>query len=190
MWKKDEGGGKVSATKGAKAEPVRRKAPASDSGPAATIGQSISIRGDVTGEEDLIIQGKVEGSVDLQEHSLTIGPHGEVTADISGRVVAVEGRVEGDVVAEERAVLKGSAWVKGDVAAPSVIIEDGARFVGSIDMGEGTENGSRKRPKSSHAGSAGAGRRPGTPGDAEAQNGAKGSDGTPESEGKRVHAGG
>ena len=71
----------------------------------ATIGRSIKIKGEVTGDEDLMIQGRVEGSVDLKQHSVTVGADGEVKASITARVVTVEGKVEGDLTAEEQVVL-------------------------------------------------------------------------------------
>jgi cytoskeletal protein CcmA (bactofilin family) len=109
----------------------------------ATIGRSITIRGDVTGDEDLLIQGRVEGSVDLQQHSVTVGAEGEVNASILGRVVTIEGRVEGNIRAEEQAILRSSASVHGDINAPRVVLEDGARFRGGIDMGDAEERASR-----------------------------------------------
>ena len=102
----------------------------------ATIGRSITINGEVTGDEDLLIQGKVEGSIELKQQSITVGQEGRVTASITGRVIVVEGQVEGDLKAEEQAVLKATAKVQGDIAAPRVVLEDGATFSGGVDMGE------------------------------------------------------
>lgn len=101
----------------------------------ATIGRSITIRGDVTGDEDLLIQGRVEGSIDLKQHAVTIGSEGEVKANIVGRTVIVEGGVEGDIKSEEQVVLRSTARVLGDITAPRLVLEDGARFRGGIDMG-------------------------------------------------------
>lgn len=102
----------------------------------ATIGRSITIRGDVTGNEDLLIQGRVDGSIDLKQHSVTIGSEGEVKASIAGRVVIVEGSVEGNISSAEQVVLRSSARVQGDITAPRLVLEDGARFRGGVDMGE------------------------------------------------------
>ena len=130
MWKKDE---ELTET----AHPQRESEPrpersASVKGPAgvATIGRSISIHGEVTGDEDLLIQGRVEGSIDLKQHSVTVGPDGEVKASIVGRVVTVEGKVKGNLTADEQIILKSSASVDGDIAAPRVVLQDGARFRG------------------------------------------------------------
>jgi cytoskeletal protein CcmA (bactofilin family) len=102
----------------------------------ASIGRSITIRGDVTGDEDLLIQGRVDGSIDLKQHSVTIGREGEVKASIAGRVVIVEGSVEGNIRSEEQVVLRSTARVQGDITAPRLVLEDGARFRGGVDMGD------------------------------------------------------
>ncbi len=144
MWKKDETPEPITYTRPEPAVgPVRAAAPL-DATPAptttsssrATIGSSITIRGDVTGEEDLLIQGRVDGSVDLKQNSVTVGREGQVKANITGRVIAVEGRVEGNLKADEQVILRSSAVVQGDITAPRVVLEDGARFRGGIDMGE------------------------------------------------------
>lgn len=109
------------------AEPPRR----SDR---ATIGPSIFIKGDLSGEEDLVIEGRVEGKVDLKQNNVTVGKSGRVRADIFGRVVIVEGEVDGNVFAQEQAVLRQSGALRGNISSPRVTLEDGSRFKGSIDM--------------------------------------------------------
>ena len=109
-------------------EPPRR------SGDRATIGPSIFIKGDLAGEEDLVIEGRVEGKVDLKQHNVTIGKNGRVKADVFGRVVTVEGEVDGNVFAQEQAILRQSGAVRGNITSPRVTLEDGSRFKGSIDM--------------------------------------------------------
>jgi cytoskeletal protein CcmA (bactofilin family) len=140
----------VAATRPEMAAARPEPAPSADrSGPSkaprerATIGRSITIRGDVTGDEDLLIQGRVDGSVNLKQHSVTVGSEGEVKANISGRVVTVEGSVEGNLSAEEQVILRSSARVQGDIAAPRLVLEDGARFRGGVDMGETPEPSGR-----------------------------------------------
>ncbi len=125
------------------AQPVPAPAPR----PAA-IGPSITIKGEVSGEEDLLIQGAVEGSVDLGQHAVVVGKEGRVKANINGRLVTVEGEVEGDLRAQEQIVLRPSAKVKGDLAAPRVVLEDGARFRGMVEMGEAAapQKGASKGP--------------------------------------------
>jgi cytoskeletal protein CcmA (bactofilin family) len=128
----------------------------------ATIGRSITINGDVTGDEDLLIQGKVDGTVNLKQHSVTIGPEGEVRANITARVAVIEGKVEGNVVADEQVVLRSTARVQGDIAAPRVVLEDGARFRGGVDMGEAVDHAGRTASASSASAPRAAAATPGT----------------------------
>lgn len=135
MWKKDEAETNTSARPEKTRTPdLDRVAHSQPSGGRATIGQSITIRGEITGDEDLVIQGRVEGSVDLKLHAVEVGPEGKVTADISGRIVTVEGHVEGNLRASERVVLRTTAHVEGDIASPRVTLEDGAYFRGGVEM--------------------------------------------------------
>ena len=145
MWKKDEmpmpgTAPEADRTPRPERERERERTPSPSAsgvpGERATIGRSITIRGDVTGDEDLLIQGRVDGSVDLKQHSVTVGVDGEVKASIVGRVVIVEGSVEGNIRSEEQVVLRSSARVQGDITAPRLVLEDGARFRGGVDMGE------------------------------------------------------
>jgi len=103
-------------------------------GGSAMIGPSITIKGDVSGDEDLVIQGRIEGKVNLGQHNVTIGPDGRVKADVQGRTVIVEGEVEGDLLAQEQIILRQTAKVQGSIAAPRVSLEDGAVFRGGIEM--------------------------------------------------------
>lgn len=103
-------------------------------GDRATIGPSIFIKGDLTGDEDLVVEGRVDGKIDLKQNNLTIGTNGKVKADIFGRVVTVEGEVDGNVVAHEQAILRKAGAIRGNITAPRVVLEDGSRFKGSIDM--------------------------------------------------------
>lgn len=134
MWKKDEAGLEPSVEISTASEGSRRPTP--QRGDRATIGRSISVRGEVSGDEDLLIQGQVDGSVELGQHSVTVGGDGRVKANITARVVTVEGSVEGDLTAQEQIVLRGSARVQGDIRAPRVVLEDGASFRGLVDMGK------------------------------------------------------
>jgi len=112
------------------AEPRRGGGP----GERAVIGPSIVVTGEIRGEEDLLVQGRVEGTIELAAHSITIGTDGRVQADTHGRIVTIEGEVEGDVRGEEKVVLRPTARVRGTITAPRVALEDGARFQGTIDM--------------------------------------------------------
>ena len=135
MFKK-ESDAQVSTTQTRPAQGVSGSKPRSpQKGDApAVIGPSITIKGDVTGDEDLMIQGRVEGSVDLTQHNVTIGTSGRVKAGVHGRLVVVEGEVEGDLVATEQIILRNTAKVEGSLSAPRVALEDGAVFRGGIEM--------------------------------------------------------
>ena len=101
---------------------------------AAVIGPSIHIDGDVRGEEDLLIDGEVSGTVQLKNNSLTIGPQGKVRADVYANSIYVDGCLEGDLYGSERVHIRKSAQVRGNVTSPRVSLEDGAKFKGSIEM--------------------------------------------------------
>jgi len=100
----------------------------------AVIGPSIHIDGDVRGEEDLLIEGEVNGTVQLKNNSLTIGPQGKVRADVYAHSIYVDGFMEGDLYGSERVQIRKSAQVRGNVTSPRVSLEDGAKFKGSIEM--------------------------------------------------------
>lgn len=100
----------------------------------AHIGKSVVIKGELSGSEDLYLDGEVEGSVELKQHSLTIGPHGKVRANLHAREVILHGKVDGNVQADDRVELKKSAILVGDVSTQRIVIEDGAFFKGSIDI--------------------------------------------------------
>lgn len=100
----------------------------------ATIGPSIAIKGDVTGEEDLVIEGRIEGKILLKANSVTIGRNGRVKANVYANSIMVEGEVEGDLIGKDEVVIRQSGKVKGNVSAPRVVLDSGARFQGSIDM--------------------------------------------------------
>ena len=125
----------VPAPASAANEPPRR------SSTGATIGPSIFIKGDLSGEEDLVIEGRVEGKVDLKQNNVTVGKNGRVRADVFGKVVIIEGEVDGNVFAREQAILRQAGAIRGNITAPRVVLEDGSRFKGSIDMEAPKETG-------------------------------------------------
>ncbi len=114
------------------AEPLRSDSPRGSE--VATIGKSVVVKGELSGSEDLIVDGEVEGSVTLRGQSLTVGPNGRVRAHIEARNVIVHGRVDGDIHATERVELRKSASLTGDIATARISIEDGAFFKGGIDI--------------------------------------------------------
>ena len=139
MWKKGESeevGMPATVEPGSVAGEKKRVRETSGAREAATIGPSINIKGDVTGDEDLMIQGRIEGTVTLKQHNVVVGPEGQVKASIHGRSVTVEGTVVGDLRGDEQVVLRTSASVEGNIQAPRVTLEDGASFKGGIDMGD------------------------------------------------------
>lgn len=112
----------------------------------ATIGKSVVVRGELSGSEDLYVDGEVEGSISLRGQSLTIGPNGRVRANLEARNVVVHGRVDGNVNASDRVDLRKSASLTGDISTARVAIEDGAYFKGTIDI-QKAEPSARVEPK-------------------------------------------
>jgi cytoskeletal protein CcmA (bactofilin family) len=100
----------------------------------AHIGKSVVIRGELSGSEDLFVDGEVEGSIELRGNSLTIGPNGRVRANVNARDIVVHGKVDGNLRATDRVDLKKSAIVTGDIVTQRIAVEDGAFFKGSVDI--------------------------------------------------------
>ena len=98
------------------------------------IGQSILIKGDVSGDEDLIVEGRIEGTVSLLKNRLTVGANGNVYATVSAKTLNIEGNVVGDVTAGENVVLTSSGRMQGDIKAPRMELQDGCKFKGTIEM--------------------------------------------------------
>jgi len=98
------------------------------------IGKSVVIKGELTGSEDLTIEGHVEGKIELRQNVLTIGPNGKIKAQVFAKAVIILGEVSGNVTASEKVDLRDNGSIDGDIAAPRVAIAEGAHFRGSIDM--------------------------------------------------------
>ena len=109
----------------------------------AHIGKSVLIRGELSGSEDLFIDGQVEGTIELREHNLSVGPNGQVHANVNAKEVVILGTVKGDVLAADRLEIKKSGSLRGDLVAGRVVIEDGAYFKGSIDIQKGGEKATK-----------------------------------------------
>ena len=152
MWKRDDAvkptppGGTPTgapqttpATQNVNSAPASEPARSSDSprglekGP-VNIGKSVVIKGELTGSEDLTIEGHVEGKIELRQNILTIGPNGKIKAQVFAKSVIILGEVTGNVTATEKVDLRDNGSVDGDIAAPRVAIAEGAHFRGSIDM--------------------------------------------------------
>jgi cytoskeletal protein CcmA (bactofilin family) len=109
------------------------------------IGPSIMIKGELQGNEDLTIDGHVEGKIELRDHNLTIGPNGKIKADLHANTVVIAGDVQGSVHAKERVEIAPTGRLTGDIASPRITIADGAHFKGSVDMERG-ETGRKAAP--------------------------------------------
>ena len=143
MWKRDES--VKPATPPAPSPAAAPPAPAS-AAPAASepraqlgrdnvnIGKSVIIKGELSGSEDLTIEGHVEGRIDLKDNVLTIGPNGKIKAEVFAKSVVVLGEVTGNVTASEKVDIRDNGSVDGDIASPRVAIAEGAHFRGAVDM--------------------------------------------------------
>jgi cytoskeletal protein CcmA (bactofilin family) len=127
-----------SARDGAGGPPVSSRA-------AACISQGIRIKGEITGSEDLFVDGPVEGKLSLANGSLTVGPNGSIKADVSAREVIVRGRVEGRIAGLERVQLWSTGHVTGEVQTQRLAVEDGAVLRGKVETGKPTEKSAGER---------------------------------------------
>jgi len=140
MWDKRDNAGRpegTSVTPSYSSDPVKSAARLAN----INIGPSIQIKGELQGDEDLTIDGRVEGKIDLRDHNLTIGPNGKIKADLYANAIIVAGDVTGNAFAAERVEIAPTGRLTGDIASPRITIADGAHFKGSVDMeraGEGT----------------------------------------------------
>lgn len=110
------------------------------------IGKSVSIKGELTGDEDLTIEGRVDGKIELEAHNLVIGPHGAIKGELNTRNLTVHGRVVGNVCAAELVEIKASGSVVGDIKSSRISIEEGAYFKGSVDLRRSTDTRGALRP--------------------------------------------
>ena len=115
------------------------------------IGKSVVIKGELTGSEDLTIEGHVEGKIELRQNILTIGPNGKIKAQVFAKSVIILGEVTGNVTATEKVDLRDNGSVDGDIAAPRVAIAEGAHFRGSIDMQRAGGKSDKSEAKSASA---------------------------------------
>jgi cytoskeletal protein CcmA (bactofilin family) len=98
------------------------------------IGKSVVIKGELNGSEDLTIEGQVDGTIQLRDHVLTIGPNGRIKAQVFAKSVIVLGEVTGNITASEKVDIRDNGSVDGDLVSPRVAIAEGAHFRGSVDM--------------------------------------------------------
>jgi cytoskeletal protein CcmA (bactofilin family) len=100
----------------------------------AQIGKSVVIKGELSGSEDLYLDGQVEGSIALKGNSLTVGPNGHVKASVDAKGVVVQGKLEGNIQASDRVELRKSAVVSGDITTQRISIEEGAFLKGKVEI--------------------------------------------------------
>ncbi len=162
MWnkrKEEEYPPKAPATPPAPASQIKENAPMStnpapshhptDSRGPAVIGKSVMIKGQIFSREDLTIDGEIDGSVELHEHRLTVGPNGKLQAGVKAREVVVLGTIHGNVEASDKIDIRKDAKLVGDIKTARIVIEDGAYFKGSIDIArpEATRTPAPAQPK-------------------------------------------
>jgi cytoskeletal protein CcmA (bactofilin family) len=149
MWKRDEavkptvpaGSGSTPAPTAVPPAAEAARTPSAPSEPqrgmersTVNIGKSVVIKGELSGSEDLTIEGQVDGKIELRQNVLTIGPNGKIKAQVFAKSVVILGEVTGNVTASEKVDIRDNGSVDGDIAAPRVAIAEGAHFRGSIDM--------------------------------------------------------
>jgi cytoskeletal protein CcmA (bactofilin family) len=154
MWKKEDS--KSPATPDFSPAPIGGPRETSSSLPvsskaSACISQGIRIKGEITGSEDLFVDGPVEGKVQLANGSLTVGPNGSVKADVAAREVVVRGRVEGKIAGRERVQVWSTGHVTGEVQTQRLAIEDGAVLRGKVETGRPIDKASESRPSNAPA---------------------------------------
>jgi cytoskeletal protein CcmA (bactofilin family) len=117
------------------AMPAAVAAPAPRSAERPThLGKSVFIKGSITGGEDLYVDGRVEGTIDLAKSTVTIGLNGQVQADVTAREVIIQGKLSGNITASDRVEIRAQGALTGDVTCARISIEDGAFFKGGIDI--------------------------------------------------------
>lgn len=117
--------------------------PKTAGGEQAHIGKSVVIKGEVSGSEDLYLDGQIEGAIDLKGNRLTIGPNGRVKANINARSAVIHGKLEGNINATDRVDLKQSATMTGDIVTQRISIDEGAFFKGGVDISQAANTGAK-----------------------------------------------
>ena len=114
--------------------PKEKSMSAPFSGDLAQIGKSVVIKGELSGSEDLYVDGQVEGSIALKGNSLTVGPHGQIKASVEAKGIIVQGKLEGNMLATDRVELSKTAVVTGDISTQRISIDEGAYLKGKVDI--------------------------------------------------------
>jgi cytoskeletal protein CcmA (bactofilin family) len=131
--------------------PAARMEPETSRGGSATIGKAVKINGQIYSREDLYVDGDVEGTIELLDHKLTIGPNGKVHAGVKAREVVALGSIQGNVEASDRIEIRKDAKLVGDIKTARIVIEDGAYFKGSIDIVKSEPKAAPSQPRAQPA---------------------------------------
>ena len=114
--------------------PPLKKSETTTEAPKTIIGPGVKVTGEISGKEELTVHGQFEGIIDLRKSQVIVSKTGNIKADVYGKIITIEGEVQGNLFGEEKIVLQPSGVVRGNMTAPRVNVEDGARFKGNIDM--------------------------------------------------------
>ena len=145
MWKKNEARTYTPQTPTPAPAPVNQ--PERSTKELSIIGPSITVKGELFGAEDLEVQGKVEGTISLKKHSVSVGENGRVKADIHAKSIQIGGDVKGNLFGDDEVVISRTGRVEGDIKASRVTLENGSKFKGSIDMEPKSENKERDKER-------------------------------------------
>lgn len=126
--------------------PEQSRQPAAPAKPTpSTIGRTVTIEGTLTAQEDILLEGRFNGEVLLMENALVVGQTGDIRADIKAKNVTIHGKANGDIKASDQVEISASGSMRGDILSPRVILHDGAKFKGRIDMEpEGIEKATKR----------------------------------------------
>jgi cytoskeletal protein CcmA (bactofilin family) len=135
MWRNKDSQSTAPGASDAPRVPVNSGSPTSTTTHASWLSPTMTVKGEISGNEDLLIDGKVEGPISVGEHRLTVGHNGQVTGGLAAREIVIHGKVDGNhnVVSESIEIKKDASMI-GDVITRRIVIEDGAGFKGSIEI--------------------------------------------------------
>jgi cytoskeletal protein CcmA (bactofilin family) len=147
MWNQEASLRNEAARQPQAAQPASSSSPSDERRVVAWVGKSVVFKGALVSSEDLTIDGRVEGTVELRDHSLTVGPDGHIRADIIAKNVTVRGVVTGTITAGEKVVVHAAGSVEGDIISPRVVVADGAVLRGRVDTSARDAEASSPRPR-------------------------------------------
>ncbi|MDE0191719.1 MAG: polymer-forming cytoskeletal protein [Gammaproteobacteria bacterium] len=146
MFDKRKDSGATSVDRNPPPEQPRQPAAAAKATP-STIGRTVAIEGALTAQEDILLEGRFNGEILLMENALVVGQTGDIRADIKAKNVTIHGKANGDIKATDQVEISASGTMRGDILSPKVILHDGAKFKGRIDMEpEGIEKAAKRGP--------------------------------------------